>query len=62
MEAIVENDMKYYEFLNLIQDISKKSKSIQNISIKKIYDNYDIHLVKARIDKKIAYFDNLLIK
>ncbi|MFX1309886.1 MAG: hypothetical protein ACFE9M_11110 [Promethearchaeota archaeon] len=62
MEARIRIDAGYYEFLDLIQNISKNSKSIQRTNIKKIYENYDINKVKNDLDKKIAFIDNLLIK
>ena len=54
MEARVKIDTKYLEFLDLVQDISKNSISIQKNHIKTIYENYDIHMVKHNIDKKRA--------
>ena len=62
MEAKIRIDTSYYEFLDLVQDISKNSKSIQRSLIKTIYENYDIRKVKNDLDRKIAYFDNLLAK
>ncbi|MFX1593814.1 MAG: hypothetical protein ACFFCL_14060 [Promethearchaeota archaeon] len=62
MEARIRIDASYYEFLDLVQNISKNSKSIQRTNIKKIYENYDINRVKNDLDKKIAFIDNLLIK
>ena len=62
MEAKIRIDASYYEFLELIQDISKNSTSIQRSLIKKIYENYDIRKVKNDLDRKIAYFDKLLAK
>ena len=62
MEVKKRIDKSYYEFLDLVQDISKNSKSIQKSNIKKIYENYDICEVKNDLDKKIALLDNLLIK
>ncbi len=62
MEARVRIDTNYLEFLDLVQDISKNSKSIQKNLIKTIYENYDISKVKHEIDKKIAFLDKLLTK
>ena len=62
MEAKIRIDTSYYEFLDIVQDVSKKSKSIQRTLIKRIYENYDINKVKSDLDRKIAYFDKLLTK
>jgi hypothetical protein len=62
MEAKVKFDSSYYDFLNLIQEVSNNSNSIQKSLIGKILKNYDISKVKNDIDKKIAYYDRLLLK
>ncbi len=62
MEAKIRIDTNYYEFLDLVQDISKNSVSIQKKLIKTIYENYDIRKVKHELDKKIAYLDRLMAK
>ena len=62
MEARIRIDTSYYEFLTLVQDISKNSKSIQKKLITKIYENYDINRVKHELDKKIAFLNKLLTK
>ena len=62
MEAKIRIDTSYYEFLDLVQDISKNSKSIQNSLVRTIYENYDIHKVKNDLDKKITSVDKLLNK
>ncbi|MFX1478389.1 MAG: hypothetical protein ACFFCI_09670 [Promethearchaeota archaeon] len=62
MEAKVKLDTNYYEFLNLVQDVSNNSNSIQRTLISKIFKNYDICKIKSEIDKKIAYYDKLLLK
>jgi hypothetical protein len=62
MEAKLKLDTDYYEFLNLIQEVSNNSNSIQKSLIGKIIKNYDIRKIKNELDKKIAYYDNLLLK
>jgi len=62
MEAKVKLDTSYYDFLNLIQEVSNNSNSIQKSLIGKILKNYDIHKIKNDLDKKIAYYDKLLLK
>ncbi|MFW9971232.1 MAG: hypothetical protein ACFFDF_13650 [Candidatus Odinarchaeota archaeon] len=62
MEAKIRIDTNYYEFLDLIQNISRNSLSIQKRVIQTIYENYDIQKVKHELDKKIAFLDKLLIK
>ena len=62
MEAKVKLDINYYEFLNLIQEVSNNSNSIQKSLISKIFKNYDIRKIKNDLDKKIAYYDKLLLK
>ncbi len=61
MEAKIRINTNYYEFLDLVKDISKNSKSIQNSLMKKIYENYDINKVKHNLDRQIALLDKLLI-
>ncbi|MFX1391247.1 MAG: hypothetical protein ACFE9Z_14370 [Promethearchaeota archaeon] len=62
MEAKMRIDIGYYEFLDLVQTISKNSVSIQKELIKTIYENYDIQKVKYDLDKKIAFLDRLINK
>ncbi|MFX1410264.1 MAG: hypothetical protein ACFFA6_07920 [Promethearchaeota archaeon] len=62
MEAEIKIDTSYYEFLDLVQNISKNSRSIQKVLINTIYANYDIHKIKNDLDKKIARLDKLLIR
>lgn len=62
MEAKIRIDTNYYEFLDLIQNISRNSLPIQKRVIQTIYENYDIQKVKHELDKKIAFLDKLLIK
>jgi hypothetical protein len=62
MEAKTRIDANYYEFLDLIQNISKNSISIQKELINIIYENYDIQKVKHELEKKITYLDKLLVK
>lgn len=61
MEAKIRIDTSYYEFLDLVQDISKNSKSIQKNLIKQ-FIRIMIHRVKHDLDKKIAFIDKLLVK
>ncbi len=62
MEAEIRIDANYYEFLELVQGISKNSVSIQKTLIKIIYENFDIQKVRHDLDKKISYLDRLLIR
>ncbi|MFX1575017.1 MAG: hypothetical protein ACFFB0_19945 [Promethearchaeota archaeon] len=62
MEAKVKMNMNYYEFLGVVQEVSKKSKAIQRNLINKIYENYDIQQVKNRLIKQIENLDRLIIK
>ena len=62
MEAKVRIDTNYYEFLEIIQDVSKNSVSIQKNLIRTIYQNYDVNKVKNNLDKKIAQLNKLLTK
>ena len=61
MEAHIRIDTGHYEFLDLVQNISKNSVSIQKKLIKIIYENYDIQQVKQELDEKIALLDKRLI-
>jgi len=60
MEVKVKTDMSYYEFLSIIQQVSKNSHSIQKKIIRKVYANYDINQVKNSLDKQIEYLTGLL--
>ncbi|MFX0004962.1 MAG: hypothetical protein ACFE9C_06445 [Candidatus Hodarchaeota archaeon] len=62
MEANFRIDTSYYEFLDLVQIISKNSVSIQKELIKTIYENYDINKVRHELEKKISFLDKLLAK
>ncbi|MFX1503088.1 MAG: hypothetical protein ACFFDH_19160 [Promethearchaeota archaeon] len=62
MEAKVRIDTNYYEFLEIIQDVSKNSVSIQKNLIRTVYQNYDVNKVKNNLDKKIAQLNKLLTK
>jgi hypothetical protein len=62
METEIRIDTNYYEFLDLVQNISKNSVSIQKKLIKTFYENYDIQKVKHNLDKKIAYLDRIMTK
>jgi hypothetical protein len=62
MEAKIKINSSYFEFLELVQNISKKSNSIQRNLMRVIYQNYDINKVKNDLDKRIEHFDRLLLK
>ena len=53
-------DISYYEYLDIVQKISKDHKSIQRKSMTIIYQNYDLNLVKKRIKNKISNLDKLI--
>ncbi|MFW9972468.1 MAG: hypothetical protein ACFFDF_19945 [Candidatus Odinarchaeota archaeon] len=61
MEVYIKIDTTRYEFLDLVQNISKNSVSIQKKLIKIIYENYDLQQIKQELDEKIAILDKLLI-
>ncbi|MFX0181172.1 MAG: hypothetical protein ACFE78_13380 [Candidatus Hodarchaeota archaeon] len=58
----MDNNVEYYEFLNLVHEITKKLKSIQNDSIIIIFRNFDLCLVKKELDTKIEKLDQLILK
>jgi hypothetical protein len=60
MDAKVQEKVRYYEFLAFVQDISKKTKSIQNNSIKVVFQNFDSLILRNRLEKQIANLDQLL--
>ncbi|MFX0023812.1 MAG: hypothetical protein ACFE9S_15910 [Candidatus Hermodarchaeota archaeon] len=60
MEAEIRVDTSYYEFLDVVQKISKNSVSIQEKLIKTIYEYYDIQKVRHELEKKIAYLDRVI--
>ena len=57
MAAEASCDIGYYEYLNLIQKISKDYKKIQRTSMSIIYQNYDLRIVKKRINNQISNLD-----
>ncbi|MFX1588620.1 MAG: hypothetical protein ACFFC1_10720 [Promethearchaeota archaeon] len=59
MDSKIEDNVQYYEFLNFVQEISKKAKSIQNNSIKVVFQNFGF---RNRIEKQIAELDKRLSK
>ena len=60
MEVRVKTDMSYYEFLSIIQQVSKNSHSIQKKIISQVYENFDICQVKRSLDRQIEYLNGLL--
>lgn len=60
MDARVEENVQYYEFLNFVQEMSKKTKSLQSNSIKVVFQNFDVCIFKNRIEKQIAKLDKML--
>ncbi len=62
MSKLAENNVDYYEFLSVIHEASKNSQSIQNDSIKKVYQNYDLRLYKMKLEKEIEELDKLIDK
>ncbi|MHA2399215.1 MAG: hypothetical protein ACXADU_10055 [Promethearchaeota archaeon] len=62
MAAKVKLDMSYYDFLNMVQEISNNSSSIQNTFIKITMKNYDISHVKSALDKEIDNLNTLILK
>jgi len=59
MDSKIEENVQYYEFLNFVQEISKKAKSIQSNSIKVVFQNFGF---RNRIEKQIAELDKMLSK
>lgn len=59
MDSKIEDNVQYYEFLNFVQEISKKAKTIQNNSIKVVFQNFGF---RNRIEKQIAELDKRLSK
>ena len=54
------SDIKYYDFLYNIQQISQKSHSIQKKVMSRVFENYDAcHLIN-KLDRQIAHLDGLL--
>jgi hypothetical protein len=62
VETKIGIDTSYYEFLDLVQKISKNSVSIQKKLIKTIYENYDLQKVNHELDEKITFLDKLIMK
>ena len=60
MDARVEENVQYYEFLNFVQEMAKKTKSLQSNSIKVVFQNFDVCIFKNRIEKQIAKLDKML--
>jgi hypothetical protein len=54
------SDMKYYDFLYTIQQISQKSHSIQKTVMSRMFENYDAcHLIN-KLDRQIEQLNGLL--
>jgi hypothetical protein len=62
MELKAERNSDYYEFLNTIQIISKKVNAVQNNSIRIVFENYDLNIVKNRINELILNYERSLKK
>jgi hypothetical protein len=60
MDAQIEENINYYDFLIFIQEISKKVNSIQQESVKLVYENFNSSIVKRKINLKIKNLDELL--
>ena len=60
MDAQIEKNISYYDFLLFIQEISKKANSIQNQSVTLVFENFDASVCKKKINKKIQNLDRLL--
>ena len=54
------SDMKYYDFLYTIQEISQKSHSIQKGIMSHVFENYDICHLIDKLDQQIEHLDGLL--
>ena len=62
MDAEIEKNILYYDFLSFIQEISKNLNSIQKQARTIVYQNYDLCILKKNINKQIADIDKLLNK
>jgi hypothetical protein len=60
MAEKIMSDMKYYEFLFTIQEISQKSHSIQKNIMSRVFENHDICRFINKLDRQIEYLDGLL--
>jgi len=60
MAADIEKNLVYYEFLSTIQVISKNTRRVQMTTIKRVYENYDVEVAKAKINAKISRINSLL--
>ncbi len=60
MDAQIEKNINYYEFLAFVQEISKNVNKIQKQSVTLIYENYNSVICKKRIDNKIKSLEKLL--
>ena len=54
------SDMKYYDFLYAIQEISQKSHSIQKTVMSRVFENYDVCRVINKLNRQIEQLDGLL--
>ena len=62
MDAEIEKNVLYYNFLAFVQDVSKKLNSIQNQARITVYQNYDLRVFKKGLNKQIEDIDKLLDK
>ncbi|NHJ25157.1 MAG: hypothetical protein EAX89_11305 [Candidatus Lokiarchaeota archaeon] len=60
MDAQIEKNINYYDFLAFVQEISKNVNKIQKQSVTLIYENYNSSICKKRIDNKIKSLEKLL--
>lgn len=60
MAEKIRSDMRYYEFLYAIQDISQNSHSIQKKVITQVFENYDLCHFINKLNRQIEHLDRLI--
>jgi len=56
----MENNADYYVFLDFVDKISKKQKSIQRDSAKIVFENFHLRLILKELDIEIQKIKKLL--
>ncbi len=60
MKVKTKTDLRYYEFLEILQQVSGNYKSFQNKIMKRVYENFDISQLINKLDRKIENINRLL--
>jgi hypothetical protein len=62
MAAKIKLDVEYFDFLNVVQEISNNLSSIQSFLVQRTLKNYDISHVMNVLDEEINNLNRLIMK